>query len=309
MENSIAYMAKWLNDKPSQQLETVARIVSALQAHWQEETILAPEDVKSLVGQLTCYTLQIPIPIPLNENRVITRAIRVEQKVDVGYSNVSRLSYIPLGGSIVPAIGRLNRTGQSMFYACLGTDANSIGAILSEARARTGETFNILFTETVPVQQKSNSPDNDLQVTPIGVFDYIRRGVPHPFRLHDDYVNIYNALKAAICVEGMLAMQLADAFFMEALKHKETGQLYSITSEIAAEYLSSDVVDGLIYPSTQFDGFPNVAIKPSSVDRKLRHHSAVSIKVLESYGFGIFKTQTIGQGDIQGDLIRWKRVE
>lgn len=308
MEKLIAHFA-WLNDNPSHHLGNVWRIVSALQAHWREETVLAPEKVRSLVGELTCYTLQIPIPIPLNEQRLFARAVRVEPEVGIGYTNVSRLSYIPIGGKAVPAIGRMNRAGQSMFYACLGTDANSMGAILSEAGACPGEVFNILFSETVSVKEKLHQYDDRLQVTPIGMFDYIRRGVPHPFRLHDAYVNTYNALRAAIHVEGMLALQLADAFITEALKHKEAGQLYSITSEIAADCLNPEVIDGVIYPSTQFDGFPDVALKPSSVDRKLKHHSAVSIKVLENYGFGIFKTQTIAHGLIQDDQMLWQCFE
>jgi hypothetical protein len=309
MQDPIEHLAKTLNTRPSQHLDNVWRIVSALQAHWREETVLEPEKVRSLVGELTCYTLQMPIPIPLNEKRILARAVRVEPKVGIGYSEVSRLSYIPIEGKKVPAIGRMNRVGQSMFYACLGADANSMGAILSEARACPGEVFNILFSEAVSVEQKLHPYDDALHVTPIGMFDYIRRGVPHPFRLHDEYVNTYNSLRAAICVEGMLALQLTDAFITEALKHKETGQLYSITSEIAADCLTPEVVDGVIYPSTQFDGFPDVAIKPSSVDRKLKHHSVVSIKVLGSYGFGIFKTQAIGQGLIQGEQILWTSIE
>lgn len=309
MENPIARLILWLNENPSHHLGNVWRIVSSLQGHWREEIALAPEEVRSLVGELTCYTLQMPIPIPLNEKRLFARAVRVEPEVDIGYPNVPRLSYIPIGGKIIPAIGRMNRAGQSMFYACLGTDANSMGAILSEARACPGEVFNILFSETVSVKQKLHPYDDDLHVTPIGMFDYIRRGIPHPFRLHDEYANTYNALRAATCVEGMLALQLTDAFITEALKHKETGQLYSITSELAADCLIPEEVDGVIYPSTQFDGFPDVALKPSSVDRKLTPHSAVSIKVLESYGFGIFKTQAIGQGGIQGDRIIWNRIE
>lgn len=307
--NPIDHLAQRLNDNPSHHLSNVWRIVSALQAHWREETVLSPKNVRSLVGDLTCYTLQMPIPIPLNEKMLFARAVRVTPEVGIGYPNVSRLSYIPIGGKIVPAIGRLNRAGQSMFYACLGADANSMGAILSEARARPGDVFNILFSKTVSGTQKLHPYDDALQVTPVGMFDYIRRGVPHPFRLHDDYVNTYNALRAAICVEGMLALQLADAFITEALKHKETGQLYSITSEIAADCLTPEEVDGVIYPSTLFDGFPDVALKPSSVDRKLKSHSAVSIEVLESYGFGIFKTRTIGQGLIQEDRILWQCIE
>lgn len=309
MEDPIVHLVQWLNENPSHHLGNVWRIVSALQNHWREESTLCPEEVRSLVGELTCYTLQMPIPIPLNEKRVFARAVRVEPEVDIGYPNVSRLSYIPTDGKIVPAIGRMNCAGQSMFYACLGTDANSMGAILSEARACPGEVFNILFSETVSVKQKLHPYDDRLHVTPIGMFDYIRRGVPHPFKLHEKYVNTYTALKAAICVEGMLALQLTDAFITETLKHKETGQLYSITSEIAADCLTPIEVDGVIYPSTQFDGFPDVALKPGSVDRKLMHHSCVSIKVLESYGFGIFKTQVIGQGVIKGERIIWQRIE
>lgn len=85
MENPISHLAQWLNDNPSHHLDKVWRIVSALQAHWREETILAPEKVRSLVGELTRYTLQMPIPIPLNEKRLFARAVRVEPEVGIGY--------------------------------------------------------------------------------------------------------------------------------------------------------------------------------------------------------------------------------
>jgi hypothetical protein len=106
----------------------------------------------------------------------------------------------------------------------------------------------------------------------------------------------------------MLAMQLVDAFMADILKRQETEGLYTITSVLSAEIGAIPIIDGILYPSTQFDSFPNVALNPSAVDKKLQHRNAVAVRVLERYGYGIFKTEQIARGTVENGQLLWEHL-
>lgn len=189
-----------------------------------------------------------------------------------------------------------------MFYACKDDSPNSIGAVLSEVKARPGEVFNVLISET---HETAEQLESDLVVIPLGIFDYYRRGVPDPFGLHSEYLGCYEYLRKHIDPEGMLAMQLADAFICDLLKRREVEGLYTVTSALSKELCSIPMIDGILYPSTQFDSYPNIVLKPSAVDKKLEHKSATSVRVLESYGYGIFRTEELAKGTVKNGQLLW----
>ncbi len=103
----------------------------------------------------------------------------------------------------------------------------------------------------------------------------------------------------------MLAMQLCDAFLTDVLKAEEYPRLYDVTSEIGEECLKPDLLDGILYPSTKFEGFPNVALKPRAVDRKLRFETTLSVRVEECYGYGMFKVSILNQGIVDAGTVIW----
>lgn len=294
-----------LNMRPGRHLERIFSVIRRLEDHMHgvhaSEALLT-----QLIGELTFYVVLIPVQIPLSEKVKFARAVRYEEPTGTTYNEVSRLSYIPSGGLVAAKQGRLNKEGESIYYACKDDNANSIGAVLSETRARPGEIFNILISETAPSQEVTKHSDNSLVVTPLGIFDYYRRGVPDPFGLHPAHKECYEYLKNQTDPEGMLAMQLADAFITDVLKRQETDSLYAVTSALAKEINQIPIVDGILYPSTQFDSFPNVALSPFSVEKKLQHLSALSVRVLERYGYGIFKTEQLAKGLVSNGQILWE---
>ncbi len=296
-----------LNTRSAAHLERVFSVTRRLEEHLRGNR-LSEALAAQLIGELTYYVLLIPVPIPLNQKIKFSRAVRYEEPKGITYEAVSRLSYIPIDGPVIPKLGRLNKAGEAMFYACKDDHANSIGAVLSEARAQPGEIFNILISETNPSQNATGPADNDLVITPLGIFDYYRRGVPDPFRLHPAHRECYEYLTKRTHPEGMLAMQLVDAFIADILKRQETDALYTVTSVLAAEINSVPIIDGILYPSTQFDSFPNVALKPSAVDKKLQHKSAIAVRVLERYGYGIFKTEQIAKGTVKNGQLSWEHL-
>lgn len=296
-----------LNTRPTLHLDRVFSVIRRLEEHLQGNR-LSENLAAQLVSELTYYVILIPVPIPLDQRIKFLRAVRYEEPTGITYEAVSRLSYIPIGGPVTAKLGRLNKVGESKFYACKDDHANSMGAVLSESRARPGEIFNILISETVPSENAKEPTDNDLIITPLGIFDYYRRGVPDPFGLHPAHRQSYEYLVNRTHPEGMLAMQLVDAFIADILKRQETEGLYTITSVLAAEIGSIPIIDGILYPSTQFDSFPNVALNPSAVDKKLQHRSAIAVRVLERYGYGIFKTEQIARGTVENSRLSWEHL-
>jgi hypothetical protein len=293
-----------LNESPSVHLERAAEITKQLNSYICGSLSLEVEEIRKAIVELTMYTSLAPVSIPLVSGTVLSRAIKYEEKDGDAYDKTARLSYIPFNTGVTPKKGRINQNGESMFYSCLNSDSNSIGAILSESRANEGDIFNILQCRTKLEEPKSQF-DMSLHVVPIGINDYFRRGLPAPFNLHDSFREMYELYRKNIHPTAMLAMQICDAFLTDLLTRKESPRLYDVTSEIGRECLRPDVLDGILYPSTRFEGFPNLALKPKSVDLKIRFETALSLKVERCFGYGMFKTKILRQGIVSGQDILW----
>ena len=296
--------ARELNNSPSQHLENATNITKKLNSYLLGSIDLEVEEIREAIKELTLYTSLAPVPIPLASGTILSRAMKYAEEEGDSYNNVSRLSYIPLDSEIIPERGRINQHGESLFYACLNSDANSVGTILSESRAKQGDIFNILQCRT-KLEEPKDQTDLSLQVVPIGINDYFRRGVPNPFNLHDSFREMYELYKNNTHPTAMLAMQICDAFLTDVLTRREAPRLYDVTSEIGRECLKPEVIDGVLYPSTKFEGHPNLAIKPNSVDRKIRFETAISERVEQIFGYGMYQTKMLRQGFVDGENIQW----
>jgi hypothetical protein len=140
---------------------------------------------------------------------------------------------------------------------------------------------------------------------PLGIFDYFRRGVASPFLLNETYRKVYDLAMSKLHPDAKVATQLCDAFLTDMLKRPGSDRLYIVTSEFAKFCLAQDVIDGVIYPSTRLEGHPNLVLKPRSVDQKIDYQKAVSVRVLEVFGYGMCKLQELGTGALQGNVISW----
>lgn len=308
-EHAIKILAERLNENSQEKLRNVKSLIDALNLHIEKGN-LSLDEIKKYVEELTLFCFLAPIDVSLSESRRVVRAVKFEGSDDIGHKNLSRLSYIPKNTKVIPQLGRLNRQGNSMYYACWGYHPNSVGGVLSEVKACPGDVFNLLISKTVVAPETKNKFDELLLMVPIGLSDYLRRGISHPFAKIDlGWNKVYAALVNATCPEGMLSLQLADAFMLDVLSRKNHDRLYDVTSALSAEILSTPHVDGAIYPSTQFEGFPSVALKPATIDKKFKHEKVVSIRVLEEYGYGIYKTEKLGDGTINEGDIEWRRTQ
>ena len=302
---AVIIKAQDLNKTPSVHLSKVHEITEQLRHYIGGKKELSSDEIKQLVETLTDYTSLIPISFPLHQGIIFSRAVKYKEADGINYyRDPSRLSYIPENAGIIPQKNRINKEGQSLFYACLNADANSIGAVLSEVGACKGDVFNLIQCRT-KLENPTNPHDGVLHIAPIGISDYYRRRVLPPFELHETFKNIYDLYRKNTHPTSMLAMQLCDAFLTAVLKAEGSPRLHDVTSAIGEECLKPTELDGILYPSTKFDGFPNVALKPQSVDGKIRFESTLSVKVEECYGYGMFKTTILNQGLVDGGTIIW----
>ena len=301
---SLINKAKELNESPSEHLDKVNQIIGSLKNYISGTIELDADEIQKYIIELTLYTSLIPVSIPLSTGAILSRAVKYDEDKGDSYSEVSRLSYIPLNSGIVPKKGRINIEGESLFYSCLNADSNSIGTILSESRAKKGDIFNLLQCRT-KLEDPKKPLDMALHVAPIGISDYFRRGVPTPFNLHESFREIYELYKNNTHPTAMLAMQLCDAFLTDVLSRPESSRLYDVTSEIGRECLKPAELDGILYPSTKFEGFPNLAIKPSSVDQKIRYETSISLVVNKKFGYGMYETKILRQGIVDSESIIW----
>lgn len=236
------------------------------------------------------------------EHCTILRA-RNSEESQILYKSAEELSYNPIFSK--SRKGRLNAQGESRFYGCIDESSNSFGTALSEVDCNTGDHACILISKT----------KKKLQLTPIGIFDFIRREGSPPWGLSNHYQEIYEELRKHLKPQSMISMQLCDAFLSHTLKmpvSEEENNLYEVTIAIAKVILNDtelQMIDGIIYPSSKFERFPNIVLKKESVDTKLTYQSTVAVQVIQNYGYGIFRTQPTHRGTIDSqNNIQWEDI-
>lgn len=295
-----------LNTSTGEHLNAVTAIVGELIAYADGVNSLDAAKLHAMTSELMAYTVLVPVPIPGMSGTAISRGVKYEGDSEANYAWTKRLSYIAEDSGITPPLNRFNPEGASMFYGCLGGNSNAIGAVLSECQARAGDIFYLLYSRT-----KTSTPESldDINVVPIGVFDYLRRGVAIPFGLSNDYLQFYEALRLNTHPEGFLAMQLCDAFLCDILRRPGSPAVHSITAALATDCMQVPEIDGFLYPSTRLDGHPNLALKPSAVDGKLRHETAMSVRVERDLKYGMYVTKILCQGTVRDGVISWDQFE
>lgn len=68
---------------------------------------------------------------------------------------------------------------------------------------------------------------------------------------------------------------------------------------LSAMFLESKHIDGIIYTSVQAEGSPVIAIKPTSVSKKIEHLYAESYMIEENYGYANYRAKKIYEGKIE----------
>jgi hypothetical protein len=224
------------------------------------------------------------------------------------FSNVNELSYIQKPSKSFPKLGRLNQTGEALFYAAIiNSKCNkSLNVILSEAGARTLDKMSILRS----VQKESM----ELTLRIIGLWDDILRGVKPLFmsdEVYEYYCSAYDYMVEKFPSKLLVAYQLTDRFLADIMSRKGSERLYEVTS-CASKIMLDDkkqekAIDGIIYSSVEAKGEAVVALKPDAVDKMLEHQWVSEVLVNMHHGYEFFDYVTVSISNINtqsGSLIK-----
>ncbi|PCJ30965.1 MAG: hypothetical protein COA93_11665 [Alphaproteobacteria bacterium] len=239
--------------------------------------------INYLVGCLT-----ITLDMPMSDLKFL-RVRRCEGK---RFEHIKELSYIECTTKNFPVQGRLNQSGQALFYAALAIkpDDTALRVVLSEAGANNLDHLNVINSH-----QKG---DCDLYMRVIGLWDQARYGYqPYYLGNHifDYYKKAIELMEQKFAPNLLLAYQLTDRFFADILSRKGSVALYQVTSVISSLFLEGSTCDGVLYSSVEAKGEPVVALKPLAVDSKLKHKWVCDIKVNQWFGYEFFKYKTLSK--------------
>ncbi len=276
---------KLINDKKSamiefatNHLELVGKDISILNNYIKSEIELCDENIIELLSNLVQYRVVLNIPVPVDT--LLLRAVKIDDplKYPKRYNNANRISYIPESLSYKAKLNRFNKDNQSMYYGSISRSKKNANVAFSEIKAKENEHINILVSKT----------SKELEVRFIGLFDYYKRGTEPPFQVHSFFKEVYQHYQKTHEEELLMAIELCDAFFSDITTRKGHERLYQVTSTLSAILLDDTHVDGLIYPSVETIGSPNVVLKPNSVDNKVKHKEAHISLIKKDYGYSVY---------------------
>ena len=293
-------VAAKLNPKALECLNNVSAITKQLNSFIDGNLEISNKGIKErldyLIGYLT-ITLDLPIPPGLH----IIRARKFEEGKDKEpcFEKVSELLYPPADYA---SLGRCNKKGESIFYACVCVDESTCrsNVAFSEVNALEGERINLLkskFTETINLRY-------------VGIWNHVVR-IAKPYFLGDYqwkyYIDAYKYMERKFDKDLLGAYYLCDAFFANILRRKGSERLYKVTSRLMAMYLESGKADGILYTSVKSEGSPVVALLSKAADAKLVHISTESCEVLKNYGYAQYSTKILYIGTIaeSNGCINW----
>jgi hypothetical protein len=143
-EEPVRIFAEILNKNPIDSRNKVFTITQILTSYVEGKTEINSSQISELIDELMCFSIYIPMPIPLISRAVFTRAVKYRlSDGNKGYNRVSDLSYIPHDKQHLAGANRLSKAGSSAFYASLNADLNSLGAVLAECNAEKGDVLDL----------------------------------------------------------------------------------------------------------------------------------------------------------------------
>lgn len=260
--------------------------IRQLKNHINGTCILSIHEIKNRVGYLASR-LTITLDNPLQGMEFL----RVRPCEGQKFNSICELSYIKKTTDNFPRGGRLNKTGQALFYAgvLVKQDETALQVVLSEARAKEFDCYSVLRTHQLP--------DTDLNLRIIGIWDQVRRN-EKPYYLNQDTFDYYTEARKYMAKqfapELLLAYELTDRFFADILSREGNERLYQVTSALSNGFLT-DKCDGVLYSSVKAKGEPVVALKPLVVDDKLEHQFVTEVLIEKSFGYEFYQFKTLAK--------------
>lgn len=285
---------------PKTAISLVSTYIKQLTDHINNIKSLSNDEVNTKIDYLAgCTTIILDHPM---DNFEFLRARRC---TNGNYQNIDDLSYIKQPNSTFPPIGRLNKAGQSLFYASILVKKNDVGlgVVLSEADAKDLDKFNILRS----MQKKSCV----IKVRMIGIWDYVRLNVK-PYYLPQPTFDYYKAIRTYMVEKFddklLRAYELTDRFFADVMSKQGHDALYQITSEISSFMMVEGLCDGILYESVKAKGEPVIALKRETVDVKIEHELAMEVFVNKALGYEYYDYLTLSTAEINhtSGLLTWK---
>ncbi len=279
-------------------LDFVSNIIKDLNSFIDDKKCFTKMEIKNMLSDLVQYRVVLDIPLP--KDTLLLRGVRIgDARKYPENAEVSRISYIPKDKAHKAQLGRCNKVGNPIYYACIANSIKNVNVPFSEINTKEQEHINILISKTF----------KNLNLRFIGLYDYYKRGTTPPFKVHDFFEEVHQYYIDTHDETLLSAIELCDSFFCDILRRKGHCKLYEVTSILSDLFMDTKEVDGLIYPSVETEGSPNIAIRPSSVDEKISHKEVKIFLIQKVYGYSKYyaiEFNTIGK--IQGNDILWSDI-
>ncbi|MDK9693106.1 MAG: hypothetical protein OEL19_02515 [Sulfurimonas sp.] len=241
---------------------------------------LSEQQVDEILSELAGYfTTTLDMPIDVGSKFLRARTYKVVHCEE----EVSELSHISEENKEIVGLGRLNKEKQPIYYGCIYfTDTDGLNVAFAESNSEVGDTVNILRSKTI----------KEIKVRFIGIYNYVHRQSKPWFLLpnmFDSFTESYEYQEKMYNKSVFMACLLADAFFADILRRKNSGNLYKVTSKLFKIFSDSESIDGVIYTSVKSEGDPVIALKPSTVDSKIEHASCDCYRITNDFGYAKYR--------------------
>lgn len=249
------------------------------------------------LAELFSYsTITLSIPFP---NLKMLRAREMEQRPNF----VHEVSYIKEPSQGIPKIGRLNKDGESLFYASMV----NLKKDYETALAITFIEINPKKDSKIYVLESSVRQNKTLFINCIGIWYYVEIN-KKPSYLNNEIFQYYckalKYIKSKFHSELFEAYRMTDKFFAEILRFPKSDKLYNLTSKLASLFLKEENVDGIIYESFYVDDVPLLALKPLAVDNKCDYCNITEYKQASDISGAPIK---ITEANIVNEPLIWEK--
>jgi hypothetical protein len=260
--------------------------IRQLNDHINGICILAHHEIEAKVDYLAgCLTITLDNPLQELE---FLRARLCDGK---NFGSVDELSYIKRTTDTFPKAGRLNQTGQALFYASVAVkqDDAALRVVLSEVGVKELDHLNVL--------RSHQATGSDLNLRIIGIWDQVRRD-EKPYYLNKAIFDYYKKAREYMVQKFdpnlLLSYDLTDRFFADILTRKGSDNLYQVTSVLSSVFFDGKT-DGVLYSSVEAKGEPVVALTLSAADAKVEYQFACEVSIEKRYGYEFIKYKTISK--------------
>jgi len=296
----IGTIAKEYNNCAEIKLNEVEKIIKILNGFLCNKIELNDKEIENNIGTLVgMYFITFDIPLEMNIELVRAVKYKEEDTNKPYYKDISRLSYIPYDSKYKVKLGRFNKKKEPTYYCSISKDFNyCVNTALAEIDTKENDYVNILISK----------PKENLTTRYIGIFDKIRRGEELPSFINPIFIDIYKYMENKLYGYVFVAFQIVDAFFADIISRKSDDRLYKLTSILGLYLLEDEKIDALAYLSTQSKMSFCLAIKPSSVDKKIKHEKVLVLDINKVYSYSIYEAPIIHEGKVNNGKVYYDTI-